>query len=429
MLDSKLLRENPKKVMSALKNRQFDTSLIDKVAVIDKKWREAVREAVFKAETLKKQRNENSKEVGKLKKEGKAADDLLEKTRLIGDEIKKIEEDLGAIEVELNQILFQIPNIPFSSVPVGKDESSNKEIRKWGNIPSFSFKPKAHDEIGVALGILNFKEAVKLSGARFVVYHKLGAALERALISFMIDVHTKENGYEEVLAPVLVKAHSLLGTGQLPKFEEDLFKCSDDFYLIPTAEVSVTNLHRDEIIDYKKLPIKYCSYSPCFRREAGSYGKDTKGIIRQHQFNKVELVKFTDPAKSYDELESLTKNAEMILQKLNLPYRVVELCTGDLGFSSARTYDIEVWFPSEGRYREISSCSNFEDFQARRAGIKFKKDAGSKPEYVHTLNGSGLAVGRTFAAILENCQREDGAVLIPQILKPYLGIDAISAVY
>ncbi|OGC12591.1 serine--tRNA ligase [candidate division WOR-1 bacterium RIFOXYC2_FULL_37_10] len=425
MLDSKLLRENPKKVMSALKNRQFDTSLIDKVAVIDKKW----REAVFKAETLKKQRNENSKEVGKLKKEGKAADDLLEKTRLIGDEIKKIEEDLGAIEVELNQILFQIPNIPFSSVPVGKDESSNKEIRKWGNIPSFSFKPKAHDEIGVALGILNFKEAVKLSGARFVVYHKLGAALERALISFMIDVHTKENGYEEVLAPVLVKAHSLLGTGQLPKFEEDLFKCSDDFYLIPTAEVSVTNLHRDEIIDYKKLPIKYCSYSPCFRREAGSYGKDTKGIIRQHQFNKVELVKFTDPAKSYDELESLTKNAEMILQKLNLPYRVVELCTGDLGFSSARTYDIEVWFPSEGRYREISSCSNFEDFQARRAGIKFKKDAGSKPEYVHTLNGSGLAVGRTFAAILENCQREDGAVLIPQILKPYLGIDAISAVY
>ena len=423
MLDPKLLRSDPQKIVDALKTRQGDISLVEKFSVTDKKW----RELTFKIETLKKDRNENSKKVGQCKKEGKNSDILLEKSMLIGDEIKKLEEELSFVSDELKDLELQMPNLPHSSVPFGKDSSFNKEVRKYGEPAKFNFEPKPHDEIGERLGILNFKEAAKISGARFVVYHKRGAALERALINFMLDVHVKKNNYEEVLAPVLVKSYSMQGTGQLPKFEEDLFKCSDDFYLIPTAEVSVTNLHREEIIEYKKLPIKYCSYSPCFRREAGSYGKDTKGIIRQHQFNKVELVKFVEPENSYKELELLTQDAELILKELNLPYRVVELCTSDLGFASAKTYDLEVWFPSENKYREISSCSNFEDFQARRAGIKFKRDGNSKPEFVHTLNGSGLAVGRTFAAILENYQQEDGDVVIPEGLKHYLEFETIKS--
>lgn len=419
MLDPKLLRNNPQQVIDALKRRRADVSLVEKFTEADGKW----RTLTFKVEDLKKQRNSNSEEIGKLKKSGNDAKELVIQTKAVGDKIKQLEDDLKNVEEELRQIILEIPNIPHLTVPEGVNSRDNVEIRKWGSPRKFSCKPKSHDEIGTKLGLFNFEEAVKLSGSRFVVYHGLGAQLERALANFMLDVHTKENGYEEVMAPVLVKPECFEGTGQLPKFAEEIFKCPEDsLYLIPTAEVSVTNLHRDSILPYEKLPIKYCSYSPCFRREAGSYGKDVKGIIRQHQFNKVELVKFVDPYKSYDELEKLTSDAEKILQKLGLPYRVVALCTADLGFSSAKTYDLEVWFPSEGTYREISSCSNFEEFQARRANIKFKRDINSKPEFVHTLNGSGLAVGRTLAAILENYQNEDGTFEIPEVLKPYANI-------
>lgn len=421
MLDPKILRNNPQQVMDALKNRHEDISLIEKFQLIDEKW----RTLTFKVEDLKKQRNENSYKIGELKKNGQEAKELVIQTKIIGDKIKEYEDDLNNIETELKQIVLQIPNSPHHTVPYGTGSKDNLEIRKNGIPRNFNFKPKSHDELASSLKLLNFEEAAAISGSRFVVYHGIGAKLERVLTNFMLDVHTKENGYEEVLAPVLVKSHNLEGTGQLPKFEEELFKCSDDFYLIPTAEVSVTNLHRESTILYDKLPIKYCSYSPCFRREAGSYGKDVKGIIRQHQFNKVELVKFVDPTTSYNELELLVSDAEKILQKLNLPYRIVLLSTGDLGFSSAKTYDIEVWFPSENQYREISSCSNFEDFQARRANIKFKRDPKSKPEFVHTLNGSGLAVGRTFAAILENYQNEDGTITVPDALRPYLNIPVI----
>jgi seryl-tRNA synthetase len=304
---------------------------------------------------------------------------------------------------------------------VGKDSSHNVEIRKWGQITKPSFAPKPHDELGEKLGILSAAAGAKIAGSRFTVYKGLGAKLEWALINFMRDVQSNENGYTEVIPPFMTTAECAVGTGQLPKFEDDLYKCSDNMYLAPTAEVPVTNIHRDEIIDGSKLPIKYVAYTPCFRREAGSYGKDVKGLIRQHQFNKVEIVKFVEPSKSYQELESLTADAEKILQKLNLPYRVIVLCTGDMGFSSAKTYDIEAWFPSENKYREISSCSNFEDFQARRANIRFRKDAKSKPEFVHTLNGSGLAVGRTFAAVLENYQEADGSIKIPDVLVGYMG--------
>jgi seryl-tRNA synthetase len=421
MLDSKLIRSNPDKVKEALKSRGYDLTLVDKFQKIDEKWRKLTHQA----DELKKKRNENSEEIGKLKKSGKSADKLMEETKKLGDQIKGIEEEIRKVEEELDRVNLFIPNIPHATTPLGKDSADNREIRKWGENKSKIQNPKSHEALGEALGILNFKQAARLSGSRFVVYHGLGAALERALINFMLDTHTHEHNYIEVFPPVLVNEASMIGTGQLPKFREEMFKCADDpFYLIPTAEVSVTNLHREEILPAEKLTINYCCYSPCFRREAGSYGKDVKGILRQHQFNKVELVKFSEPEKSYEELEKLTADAESILQRLGLPYRVMALCTGDLGFAAAKTYDLEAWFPSENRYREISSCSNFEDFQARRAGIRFRREGG-KPEFVHTLNGSGLAVGRTLAAILENYQQEDGSVVVPEALRSYLRTDLI----
>ncbi|MBU0672569.1 MAG: serine--tRNA ligase [Candidatus Margulisbacteria bacterium] len=417
MLDPKLIRNNPDAVKKGLKNRKADASLVDRFLAIDEEWRKLTVEV----DELKAKRNKASDQIGVLKKGKKDVGGLMAEMKELSARIKELDEEQKKIEQRLNDISLEMPNLPHHAVPVGVDSRDNLEARAWGEKRNLSFKPKSHDEIGKNLGILDFEQAAKISGSRFVVYRGVGAALERALISFMLDLHTKEHGYTEVMTPVLVNTKSMLGTGQLPKFEEELFKCRDDeLYLIPTAEVSVTNLHREEIVKTDLLPIKYCCYSPCFRREAGSYGKDVKGIIRQHQFNKVELVKFAEPDKSYEELEGLTKDAESVLQKLGLPYRVVELCTGDLGFASAKTYDLEVWFPSENQYREISSCSNFESFQARRAGIRFKSGLPAKAEYLHTLNGSGLAVGRCFAAILENYQKEDGSIDIPEVLKKYL---------
>jgi seryl-tRNA synthetase len=418
MLDPKLLRNNPDSVKKALKNRGADASLVEQFLAVDEKWRKLTAEV----DELKAQRNNVSDEIGIMKKEKKNADKPIAEMKKLSDRIKEIDEQSRKLEQQLKAVAYEMPNTPHLSVPVGINTRDNIEVRTWGKKEKFSFTPKAHDEIGKDLGILDFASAAKVSGSRFVTYRGLGAALERALISYMLDEHTKENDYTEVFPPVMVKPASMLGTGQLPKFEEEMFRCRDDeLYLIPTAEVSVTNLHREEIIQTSNLPIKYVCYSLCFRREAGSYGKDVKGIIRQHQFNKVELVKFSEPSKSYEELESLTQDAEKILQKLGLPYRVVELCTGDLGFASAKTYDLEVWFPSENKYREISSCSNFESFQARRASIRCKAGQKAKAEYLHTLNGSGLAVGRTFAAILENYQQNDGSVIVPDVLRPYLG--------
>ncbi|NQU16798.1 MAG: serine--tRNA ligase [Candidatus Saganbacteria bacterium] len=416
MLDIKLLRNNPERITEALKLRKMDTASISKFADIDSSWRKLTSEI----DELRSKRNEASKQIGILKKNKAEAEAQAKAvgSKKLGDKIKELEEKRRGGEEELNKILLELPNIPHNSVPPGVDSGDNLEIRRVGKPPCFDFTPKPHFEIGEKLGMLDFERAAKVSGSRFVILKGLGAKLERALISFMLDLHSKENSYTEVFPPVLVNQKSMIGTGQLPKFEDDLYKCSDNMWLVPTAEVSVTNIHRDELLKADQLPIKYCAHSPCFRREAGSYGKDVRGLIRQHQFNKVELVKFVDPEKSYDELESLTLDAEKILQKLGLHYRVVELCSGDLGFASAKTYDIEVWFPSQGKFREISSCSNFEDFQARRAGIKFRRDAKSKPEFVHTLNGSGLAVGRTLAAILENYQKADGTFEIPDILKP-----------
>lgn len=418
MLDPKLIRNNPDAVKQSLKNRKADASLVDRFLQVDEEWRKLVTEI----EEMKSKRNAASDNIGKMKAKKQDAAAAIAEMKALSSRIKELDEEQKKIEERLHAIVYEMPNTHHHSVPVGVDARDNVEVRSWGDKKKLSFKPKAHDEVGKKLGILNFEQAAKISGSRFVVYHGAGAALERALISFMLDLHTKENGYQEVMTPVLVNKKSMTGTGQLPKFEEEMFKCrDDDFYLIPTAEVSVTNLHREEIIKGDQLPIKYACYTPCFRREAGSYGKDVKGIIRQHQFNKVELVKFSEPSKSYDELESLTADAEKVLQKLGLPYRIVQLCTGDLGFASAKTYDLEVWFPSENQYREISSCSNFESFQARRAGIRFKSGPKAKAEYLHTLNGSGLAIGRTLAAILENYQNKDGSVTIPDVLKPYLG--------
>jgi len=397
--------------------RQGDASLVDKFLAVDEEWRRVTVEV----EELQAKRNKVSDEIAEMKKNKQDASSIISQMKEVSVRVKELTDKQGELEATAQKIALEMPNLPHLSVPEGMDSRDNREVRAHGKKPSFKFLPKAHDEIGRNLGILNFEQAAKISGARFVVYQGQGAQLERALINFMLDLHTKEHGYKEVMTPVLVNPKAMTGTGQLPKFEEDLFKCRDDeFYLIPTAEVSVTNLHADEILEVDKLPIKYVCYSPCFRREAGSYGKDVKGIIRQHQFNKVELVKFVQPDKSYDELEKLTKDAESVLQKLGLAYRVVELSTGDLGFSSAKTYDIEVWFPSENQYREISSCSNFESFQARRAGIRYRANPKAKPEFLHTLNGSGLAVGRTFAAILENFQRDDGTVEVPKALQPYM---------
>lgn len=418
MLDTKVLRNEFARVEQALEQRGKAKEMIGEFPELDARRREMLQET----EQLKNRRNVVSQEVAKKKKAGESADDLITEMREVGDRIKELDEEIRNIDAQIVEMTLAIPNVPHESVPVGLKEEENVEIRRWSEATSFSFEPKAHWDVAQDLGILDFEAAAKVTGSRFVFYKKAGARLERALISFMLDVHTMQNGYEEILPPLIVNRDSLIGTGQLPKFEEDLFKLEGtDYFLIPTAEVPVTNLHRDEILNVEDLPRYYTAYSACFRSEAGAAGRDTRGLIRQHQFNKVEMVKLVKPEDSYEELESLTRHAESILQQLKLPYRVMALCTGDLGFSSAKTYDLEVWLPSSGTYREISSCSNFEDFQARRANIRFRRDAKSKPEFVHTLNGSGLAIGRTVAAILENYQQADGSVVIPDVLRPYMG--------
>jgi seryl-tRNA synthetase len=382
------------------------------------------RAAISQAEQLKARRNAETQEIAKLKREGADTTERQKQVRTIGDEIGGLDEQVKKLDEEFRELLAGIPNVPHESVPVGRDEQENVVVRRCGEPPVYDFEPKAHWDLGPQLGILDFERAAKITGARFAIYWGLGAKLERALINFMLDVHTREHGYTEVLPPFLVNSASLYGTGQLPKFKEDLFKIEGaDFWLIPTAEVPVTNIFRDESLEESALPIHLCAYTPCFRSEAGSYGRDVRGIIRQHQFQKVELVKFTRPEQSYDELEKLTADAEDILRRLGLPYRTVVLCTGDMGFSSAKTYDIEVWLPGQNAYKEISSCSNFEAFQARRAGIRYR--TGKKSELVHTLNGSGLAVGRTWVAIVENYQQKDGSVVVPEALRPYLDTDVI----
>ena len=417
MLDIKYLRENLKDAEKRLSTRGNGVDL-SFVTSLDEKRRRLLKEA----EALKERRNTVSEEVGRLKKEKKDASSLVSEMQDVSSRIKSLDKEVSGCEEELKNLLLTIPNLPHTSAPVGHDENGNKVVRVSGKKPSFSFPPKEHVEIGESLGIIDFERAGKLSGARFSLMKGVGALLERALINFMLDLHTKEHGYLEVLPPFMVKSDCFVGTGQLPKFEEDLFKIEGwDHYLVPTAEVPVTNIHRGEILDEDTLPISYTAYTPCFRKEAGSYGKDVKGLIRQHQFNKVELVKFTTPETSYDELEKLTGHAEEVLKRLGLHYRVVSLCTGDLGFSSAKTYDLEVWLPGQEKYREISSCSNFEDFQARRAEIKYRPKDGGKLRFVHTLNGSGLAIGRTVVALLENFQQEDGSVIIPEVLRPYMG--------
>ncbi|MEV5026404.1 serine--tRNA ligase [Paenibacillus sp. LPE1-1-1.1] len=418
MLDVKLLRNEFEKVENALRNRGASLDLIVNFPVLDTKRRDLIQET----EQLKSRRNTVSQEVAKLKRTGEDAESLIIEMREVGDRIKELDDELRELEAQVEELTQAIPNIPSDSVPIGKSEEDNVELRKHGEVPSFEFEPKPHWEVAQALGILDFERAAKVTGSRFTFYRGLGARLERALISFMMDLHSDKHGYEEILPPYIVNRDSLVGTGQLPKFEEDLFKISDsDYFLIPTAEVPVTNLHREEILTAEELPKYFVAYSSCFRSEAGSAGRDTRGLIRQHQFNKVELIKLTKPEDSYDELEKMTANAEKVLELLGLPYRVLALCTGDMGFTAAKTYDLEVWLPSAGTYREISSCSNVEDFQARRAGIRFRRDTKSKPEFVHTLNGSGLAVGRTFAAIIENFQQADGSVTIPEVLRPYMG--------
>ncbi|MED3623434.1 serine--tRNA ligase [Neobacillus thermocopriae] len=418
MLDLKYLRANFAEVKEKLKYRGEDLTDLGKFEELDVRRRELIVEA----EKLKSKRNEVSQQVAALKREKKDADHLIQEMRQVGDRIKELDDELRGVEETLETLLLSIPNIPHESVPVGETEDDNVEIRKWGQIREFNFEAKPHWEIADHLGILDFERASKVTGSRFVFYKGLGARLERALMNFMLDLHIDEHGYTEMIPPYLVNRTSMTGTGQLPKFEEDAFLIeSEDYFLVPTAEVPVTNYYRDEILNGDELPIRFAAYSACFRSEAGSAGRDTRGLIRQHQFNKVELVKFVKPEDSYEELEKLTNEAEKVLQLLELPYRVLSMCTGDLGFTAAKKYDIEVWIPSYGTYREISSCSNFEAFQARRANIRFRRDPKSKPEHVHTLNGSGLAIGRTVAAILENYQQEDGSVVIPTVLRPYMG--------
>jgi seryl-tRNA synthetase len=420
MLDIKFVRSETEQVRQGMAKRNAKVPL-DEFLKLD----EERRKKLVEVEQLKNKRNTVSKEVGRLKSGGQDATALIKEMQEAGDRIQKLDIEVRESEEKLQQILLEIPNIPHESVPVGPDETGNQLIRTWGEPRQFNFTPKPHDEIGVNLGIMDFERAAKISGARFVVMKNWGAKLERALFTFMLDLHTREHGYSEIFPPFLVNRASMTGTGQLPKFEEDAFKVTGDYFLIPTAEVPVTNLHRDEILDAEMLPIKYVAYSACFRAEAGSAGRDTRGIIRQHQFNKVELVKFCKPEDSYEEHEKLVRDAEAVLQRLGLPYRVMLLCSGDQGFSAAKCYDLEVWLPSYNTYREISSCSNFEAFQARRANIKYRPAAGAKPEFVHTLNGSGVAVGRTVAAVLENYQNEDGSVTIPEALQPYMGVDVI----
>lgn len=422
MLDIKILRTEPDKIRQALKNRNNDLDITPAIE-LDKQRRELLSEV----EQKKAKQNEITKQIPAMKKAGENTDAIFAEMKELSNEIKDFDTKVSAIDEELRSFMLRIPNIPNETVPVGKDDSENVEMRRWGEPRKFDFDAKAHWDIGTDLDILDFDRGAKISGTRFTVYKGLGARLERSVIQYFLNTHTEESGYTEIFPPYMVNRASMTGTGQLPKFEEDAFKVTNNgYFLIPTAEVPVTNLHRDEILDGTKLPIKYCAYSACFRAEAGSAGRDTRGLIRQHQFNKVELVKFADPEKSYEELESLTNDAEKLLQGLGLPYRVVTLSTGDLGFSSAKTYDIEVWMPSYGRYVEISSCSNFEDYQARRANIRFKRNPKDKAQLVHTLNGSGLAVGRTVAAILENFQNSDGSVTIPDVLKPYMGTEKIS---
>ncbi|MEX2459700.1 MAG: serine--tRNA ligase [Paenibacillaceae bacterium] len=417
MLDAKLLRNDFDRVKQAMLDRGKSLEEVNKFAALDTARRELLQEA----EQLKNRRNVVSQEVAGKKKNRESVDDLIEEMRIVSDRIKVLDDELRVVEMDLNVVLLSIQNIPHASVPIGKTEEENVEIRRWSEPTHFDFEPKPHWEIGHELGILDFEAAAKVTGSRFVFYKGLGARLERALINFMMDLHATEHGYEEMLPPYIVNSDSLTGTGQFPKFKEDVFKLEDsDYYLIPTAEVPVTNYHRDDIVALEYLPKYFVAFSACFRSEAGSAGRDTRGLIRQHQFNKVELVKLVLPETSYDELEKLTNDAEKVLQLLKLPYRVLSLCTGDLGFTSAKTYDLEVWLPHSQLYREISSCSNFEDFQARRANIRFRRDAKAKPEFVHTLNGSGLALGRTVAAILENYQQADGSVIIPEVLRPYM---------
>ena len=417
MLDIKRIRMNPEEVKKGLakRNGEYD---IDKVVELDEKR----RQLLVKVEEMKAKQNQVSKEIPKLKKEGKDVSKVLEEMKELSQKVKEFDAEVKDVEKELNDLLLRLPNIPNPNIAIGASDVDNKEIRRWGEPRVFEFEAKAHWDIGAELDILDFERASKITGARFTIFKGFGAKLERALINFMLNLHTIEHGYTEIAPPFMVNRDSMTGTGQLPKFEEDAFRLPEkDFFLVPTAEVPVTNIHRDEILDEEKLPVYYTAYTPCFRQEAGSAGRDTRGLIRNHQFDKVELVKLAKPNKSYEELETLTNNAEKVLQLLNIPYRVVELCTGDLGFSAAKTYDIEVWMPSYNRYVEISSCSNFEDFQARRANIKYRNSETGKVEYVHTLNGSGLAVGRTTAAILENYQQEDGSVIIPEALRHYMG--------
>ena len=417
MLEIKFVRQNLLEVEKMLSKRD-DTVELETFKNCDSKRKAILREI----EDLRHQRNVVSEKIAVMKRQGEDADNLMVEMREVGDKIKKLDKSLSGYEQTINQILLGLPNMPHTTVPEGKDSSENPVIKEVGTLPNFGFEPLPHWTIGEKLGILNFEIAAKITGSRFPLYFGEGARLERSLINFMLDIHTTEHGYQEVLPPFIVNRDSMTGTGQLPKFEEDLFKLEGwDYFLIPTAEVPVTNIHKGEVLKEEILPILYTAYTPCFRSEAGSYGKDTRGLIRQHQFNKVELVKFTTPENSYDELEALLENAETILKLLELPYQVIELCTGDLGFSAAKTYDIEVWMPAQDVYREISSCSNFEGFQARRANIRFKRKGKKGTELVHTLNGSGLAVGRTVAAIFENFQQPDGSVHIPKALRSYLG--------
>lgn len=417
MLDIKLLREEADRVRQMLLDRGDDFDL-DVFTDLDSKRRGILQEV----EKLKQEQNSVSKQIPIMKKEGKDISKVLDEMKVLSDRIKEFDAELREVEDDLNNVLLSIPNMPHPDVPAGKTDEDNVEIRKFGEPKDFDYEPKAHWDLGEDLDILDFKKGAEVTGARFVVYKGLGARLERALMNFMLDLHTSEHGYTEILPPFMVNQNSMVGTGQLPKFEEDTFKVKDtDYYLIPTAEVPVTNMYKNQILDGNDLPLRYCAYSACFRAEAGSAGRDTRGIIRQHQFNKVELVKFTKPEDSYEELERLTSDAEEVLKKLNIPYRVVRICMGDLGFTAALKYDIEVWMPSYNKYVEISSCSNFESFQARRANIKYRNSNKEKAEFVHTINGSGLAVGRCTAAVLENCQQEDGSIIIPEALVPYMG--------
>lgn len=418
MLDIRFVRANFEEVKAKLGKRGEDISVLNDFEGLDLKRRELIAQT----EKLKAERNEASQNIATMKRAKENADEAIAKMREVGDQIKVIDEELKAVEESLNYIMMRVPNIPHDSVPFGDSEDDNEEIRTWGDKPEFDFEVKPHWDLGTDLNIIDFERAAKVTGSRFVFYRGLGARLERALINFMMDLHQEEHGYEEMLPPYMVNRESLTGTGQLPKFEEDAFLIEkEDYFLIPTSEVPVTNFYRDEILTADMLPQAFASYSANFRSEAGSAGRDTRGLIRQHQFNKVELVRFVKPEDSYDELEKLTGHAEKVLQLLGLPYRVLKMCTADLGFTAAKKYDIEVWIPSQETYREISSCSNFEDFQARRANIKFRRETTGKPEFVHTLNGSGLAIGRTVAALLENCQQKDGSILIPEVLQPYMG--------